>query len=458
MTPRRWLFTSLVLLAALALAACAAPAAVAPEAAPAEEGAPAFPPGKMVVFDYGQPQYWQQFFENFLEDNPDVAPGVTVEMVQTEGEADARQKVILSYTAGAYDELPDAVASAPVSMKAMAEGGILMDVTEYVESFEDRFVDGALDQLYYKGRIWCLPKDLRPQLIFYNNEIFEQYGIDPAEMSTFEGYVEVGRKLKEASNGEVFLSYIDPGAYTWRYWGRRGLMPQAEARIWDDEGNVVIDTDPGTQLALGTLETLYSEGLLYSSTMFQPPLYDATREGKIATYYIGAFWDEFLRQNVPDMEGKWRVMSAPVFEEIGLGGAPVVGMQCLIDKPNPVYADLYKLIWEDYHFNAAAREKWTNQMVEQNAPYSNPIARELLEDDFWKEPEPFYGGQSFREMEGKGLENPSQNLRVTEKDAEADQIISAEIEKWVAGSQTMDEAIANMGQQLRDRIGQAPAE
>lgn len=458
MTPRRWLFTSLVLLAALALAACAAPAAVAPEAAPAEEGAPAFPPGKMVVFDYGQPQYWQQFFENYLEDNPDVAPGVTVEMVQTEGEADARQKVILSYTAGAYDELPDAVASAPVSMKAMAEGGILMDVTEYVESFEDRFVDGALDQLYYKGSIWCLPKDLRPQLLFYNNDIFEQYGIDPAEMSTFEGYVEVGRKLKEASNGEVFLSYIDPGAYTWRYWGRRGLMPQAEARIWDDEGNVVIDTDPGTQLALGTLESLYSEGLLYSTTMFQPPLYDATREGKIATYYIGAFWDEFLRQNVPDMEGKWRVMSAPVFEEIGLGGAPVVGMQCLIDKPNPVYADLYKLIWEDYHFNAAAREKWTNQMVEQNAPYSNPIARELLEDEFWKEPEPFYGGQSFREMEGKGLENPSQNLRVTEKDAEADQIISAEIEKWVAGSQTMDEAIANMGQQLRDRIGQAPVE
>ncbi len=458
MTHTRWLFTSLLLLATLALAACAAPAAVAPEAAPAEEGAPAFPPGKMVVFDYGQPQYWQQFFENFLEDNPDVAPGVTVEMVQTEGEADARQKVMLSYTAGAYDELPDAVASAPVSMKAMAEGGILMDVTEYVESFEDRFVDGALDQLYYKDRIWCLPKDLRPQLLFYNNEIFEQYGIDPAEMSTFEGYVEVGRKLKEASNGEVFLSYIDPGAYTWRYWGRRGLMPQAQARIWDDEGNVVIDSDPGTQLALGTLETLYSEGLLYSTAMFQPPLYDATREGKIATYYIGAFWDEFLRQNVPDMEGKWRVMSAPVFEEIGLGGAPVVGMQCLIDKPNPVYADLYKLVWEDYHFNAAAREKWTNQMVEQNAPYSNPIARELLEDEFWKEPEPFYGGQSFREMEGKGLENPSQNLRVTEKDAEADQIISAEIEKWVAGSQTMDEAIANMGQQLRDRIGQAPVE
>jgi multiple sugar transport system substrate-binding protein len=458
MKSRRTLFVCLLLLTALAVGACAAPMPAAPAAAPAEEGAPSFPPGKMITFAYGQPQFWQQFFENFLEDNPDVAPGVTVEMVQTEGEADARQKVILSYTAGAYDELPDAVASAPVSMKAMAEGGILIDVTEYVEGFADRFVDGALDQLYYQDRIWCLPKDLRPQLLFYNNAIFEQYDIDPAEMTTIEGYIETGRKLKEASDGEVYLSYIDPGAYTWRYYGRRGLMPQAQARIWDAEGNVVIDTDPGAALALKTLETLDSEGLLYTTAMFQPPLYDATREGKIATFYIGAFWDEFLRKNVPDMEGKWRVMPAPVFEDVGLGGAPVVGMECLINKPNPVYADLYKLIWEDYQFNAAAREKWTNQMVEQDAPYSNPIALELLADDFWKEPEPFYGGQSFREMEGVGLENPSQNLRVTEADAEADQIISAEIERWVAGSQTMDEAIANMGQQLRATIGQAPAE
>ena len=40
-----------------------------------------------------------------------------------------------------------------------------------------------------------------------------------------EGYIEAGRQLKEKSNGEVYLSYIDPTSKTWRYWGRRGLMP-----------------------------------------------------------------------------------------------------------------------------------------------------------------------------------------------------------------------------------------
>jgi multiple sugar transport system substrate-binding protein len=293
------LIAALLSLLALVLAGCAAPAAPAAtggESAASGEAAAGeaagetgdgewgpFSPGRMVVFDYGQPQYWQQFFEMYLEAHPDLAPGVTVEMVQTEGEADARQKVVLSYTAGAMDELPDAVASAPVSMKAMAEGGILMDITEYVEGFADRLAPGALDQLYYNGRIYCLPKDLRPQLLFYNNAIFEEYGIDPARMSTIEGWIEVGRELKEASGGEVFLSYIEPGLRTWRYYGRRGLMPQANARIWDDEGNVVIDTDPGARLAFETLETMHDEGLLFSATVFDPPLYEATRQDKIAT-------------------------------------------------------------------------------------------------------------------------------------------------------------------------------
>ena len=58
-------------------------------------------------------------------------------------------------------------------------------------------------------------------------------------------------------------------------------------------------------------------------------------------------------------------------------------------------------------------------------------------------------------MEGKGLENSSQNLVVTPEDSEADTIISAELEKYVAGDQTMDEAIANMQANLESRIGQA---
>ena len=269
------------------------------------------------------------------------------------------------------------------------------------------------------------------------------------------GYLEAGRLLKERSNGEVYLSYIDPSTFTWRYWGRRGLMPQANARIWDEKGNVIIGSDEGTKLALGFLDQLNSEGLLYKTNMMSQPLYEATDDGIIATYYIGAFWDEFLRGNLTKTAGDWRVMSAPVFEEIGTAGAPVGSFYCLVDAHNEAYTELAEMMWKDFVTDGEAYKTWVNKMTEVNGPYSNPISLEMLQDPFWQEGSDFYGGQSFRKAESDGLINPSANMPLTLNDAEADSIISAEIEKYVAGEQTMDQAIANMQSELTLRIGVA---
>ena len=269
------------------------------------------------------------------------------------------------------------------------------------------------------------------------------------------GYLEAGRLLKERSNGEVYLSYIDPSTFTWRYWGRRGLMPQANARIWDEKGNVIIGSDEGTKLALGFLDQLNSEGLLYKTNMMSQPLYEATDDGIIATYYIGAFWDEFLRGNLTKTAGDWRVMSAPVFEEIGTAGAPVGSFYCLVDAHNEAYTELAEMMWKDFVTDGEAYKTWVNKMTEVNGPYSNPISLEMLQDPFWQEGSDFYGGQSFRKAESDGLINPSANMPLTLNDAEADSIIRAEIEKYVAGEQTMDQAIANMQSELTLRIGVA---
>ncbi len=443
--------------------ASAADTAPAADAAPAAEGAAVglptpskpIPPGTMITWAFGQPKFLQMWNEDFLARHPEIQ-GVTSEMVTTTGEEEVRQKTMLAFTSQSFDEMADAISTFPVSMQAMIDADMLVDNTDFLMPFKDQFVAGAYDQIVYKGRLYCLPRSLRPQLLFYNQELLDQYGIDPAQMKTFEGYLEVGRQLKEQSNGEVFLSYEDPAPRTWRYWGRRGLMPQAGARIWDDDGNVVIDTDPGALKALKYFETLHNEGLLYNSKILEPPLYEATRQGKVATYYIGAFFDEFLKANLQDMAGKWRVMEAPVFQDLNLGGAPVVDIQCLPKKPDAPYVDLYRQLWYDYNFNSTARQEYTLNVIKENGPVQNPLSKAMLAEPFWQEPDPYYGGQSFRQMEGQGLENVSQNLRVTTKDAEADTIISAELEKFVAGAQTMDEAIANMAKNLRDKIGQAP--
>ena len=404
---------------------------------------------KLTIWSYGTPEYMRIYFQRYLDREN---TGLTAEMANYSGEAEVRQQIMMTVNAGAMDDLPTAISTFPVSMQVLVEAGLLADITDYVTPYMDQFVEGAFDQATYNGRIYGMPYTLQPKMMFYNQEIFDKYEIDPARMATFQGYIEVGRELLEKSGGKVKLSYVDPSSYTWRYWFRRRLMPQANARIWDENGNVVFDTDPGTRLAMETFNTLLSEGMLMNVGIFSAEQYEAARQGEIATYYIESFWDTFLRGNLQDMSGAWRCMPAPVFDEVGTAGAQVIAMYCPVNTGNEEKTKLFVDMLLDFNLNAAERNQWTEDMLAMDYATEHPITKELQADPYWTEASDFYGGQSYRQMVTKSFENPSANLPVNLNDAEADTIISSEMEKWVAGSQDMETTITAIGRELRTRL------
>ena len=404
---------------------------------------------KLTIWSYGTPEYMRIYFQRYLDREN---TGLTAEMANYSGEAEVRQQIMMTVNAGAMDDLPTAISTFPVSMQVLVEAGLLADITDYVTPYMDQFVEGAFDQATYNGRIYGMPYTLQPKMMFYNQEIFDKYEIDPARMATFQGYIEVGRDLLEKSGGKVKLSYVDPSSYTWRYWFRRGLMPQANARIWDENGNVVFDTDPGTRLAMETFNTLLSEGMLMNVGIFSAEQYEAARQGEIATYYIESFWDTFLRGNLQDMSGAWRCMPAPVFDEVGTAGAQVIAMYCPVNTGNEEKTKLFVDMLLDFNLNAAERNQWTEDMLAMDYATEHPITKERQADPYWTEASDFYGGQSYRQMVTKSFENPSANLPVNLNDAEADTIISSEMEKWVAGSQDMETTITAIGRELRTRL------
>lgn len=410
-----------------------------------------YPEGTFLYASAGLPQYKKIYYDDFLERQGENGEGVTVEY-QTMDAATLQQKLIMGFTAGTYDDLPDVVFVGPTEIAEFEKYGLLMDLTDILEPFRELLVDGALEGLTFNNKIYAFPDEVRPQLLYYNRDIFEEYGIDPARCETIEGWIEVGRELKEKSGGEVYLSNYDPGANTWRYYGRRGFIPQANGNIFDEEGKVIFDTDEGVKKGLETLETLMSEDLLLAAPWFDTSCFDAIRDGKIATFYIGAFYDEHLQKNVPEEAGKWGILTAPYFEDIGTVGAPVVGGAAIVNKPDNKYAQLYTDIWKDYNFNFEERKSYVQQMMDEGGPYSNTVVLEALEDEFWQQGDEFYGGQSLMKAETDGLVNASTPLRVSEYDALADSTISPEIEKYLAGEQTMDEAISNAAEQLRMKI------
>ena len=91
----------------------------------AGEDKQAYPDGTMTIYAYGQPQYLQIYFDNWLERNRDIAPGVKIEIVQTKDVNDAREKISMTYLSGAMDDLPTATMIDPVSLIDLAKGGIV---------------------------------------------------------------------------------------------------------------------------------------------------------------------------------------------------------------------------------------------------------------------------------------------------------------------------------------------
>ena len=109
----------------------------------AGEDKQAYPDGTMTIYAYGQPQYLQIYFDNWLERNRDIAPGVKIEIVQTKDVNDAREKISMTYLSGAMDDLPTATMIDPVSLIDLAKGGIVMDVTDDISPQVPNMVDGA---------------------------------------------------------------------------------------------------------------------------------------------------------------------------------------------------------------------------------------------------------------------------------------------------------------------------
>ena len=52
-----------------------------------------YPDGTVSIYCTGQPQFLQMYFDDWLERNRDIAPGVTIELVQIETQAAGRQKI-----------------------------------------------------------------------------------------------------------------------------------------------------------------------------------------------------------------------------------------------------------------------------------------------------------------------------------------------------------------------------
>ncbi|GAA1965821.1 sugar ABC transporter substrate-binding protein [Catenulispora subtropica] len=229
-----------------------------------------------------------------------------------------------------------------------------------------------------KGKVLALPWDIGPCGLFYRTDIFQQAGVDPASIKTWDDYVAAGVQIKEKTGKKLLV--VDPtGDSTF------GMMLQQEGQGYFKDGKVAVNT-PEAVKAMTVMKQLSDKGLVDYEKGWDA-LVAATKDGKVATTPTAAWWSGTLTDEMKELQGKFSAMPLPAFTPGGIRTANNGGSLLSISAQSKNSATA----WAFMQFALADSANQVSMLKNEGIfPAFDPA----LSDPYVTAPQDYYGGQT----------------------------------------------------------------
>lgn len=201
----------------------------------------------------------------------------------------------------AGNQAPDLMWLSQEYIPAYATNGAIIDITENLDSQTEidmsDYLEGALDTAKYQGDIYGLPWIAQPFVVYYNQTMFEETGLDSPSLDwTWDDFKEVASQLT-SEDVYGFGSTGNPPTAVFA-WGEGG-------EIIDEDGNVQIDSDE-TIRGLEVMNSIIDNDFTMSySDISSIGTEQAFINGEIAMMIGGA--NDDVERNVEEAGGEFEV-------------------------------------------------------------------------------------------------------------------------------------------------------
>lgn len=202
----------------------------------------------------------------------------------------------------------------------------LEPLNEYVEpelknNVEERF------NLYEKdGNYYGIDYHVGATVMYYNQEIMDEAGVDIDSIVTWDDYVEAGKQVVEKTGKS--MTTIE----TTEQFSLFPLISQRGSNYFDENGEVIMDNDVNVETLQFLQDMIYKDEIAVAAPggfHHSEEYYGFMNDGGAASlmmpiWYMGRFIDY-----MPDLEGKMQIRPLPVWEEggnrtAGIGGTGTV--------------------------------------------------------------------------------------------------------------------------------------
>ena len=275
-------------------------------------------------------EFYGQMVDKWNEENPDKQIQITF---STYPYSDMHNKLMMSLQAGsgAPDLCDIEIGQFP---NYSGDDSPLYSMNDALAPYEDTMVQSRLD-VYSKadGTRLGVPFHVGATVMYWNADLLESYGLDYKSVKKWDDYTKLGEELKEASNGEVYLTSVDTGGVDWMW---LAMAENGEDWTGGPDGTVNVQLDSVKEM-LTMQQNWLNDGIAMVSTDGHVDLeagFSNIMEGKIASFPKAMWYMSRFKDYMPEMEGKYDITTCPVFEEgqkcsVGIGGTgTVVTNQC----------------------------------------------------------------------------------------------------------------------------------
>jgi lactose/L-arabinose transport system substrate-binding protein len=221
---------------------------------------------------------------------------------------------LASLVAGAG--LPDAAWIDSHTYQKLARTGQLLPLDEYQEPYRQDILDYLWGGGIYNGVQYGCPRRYASELLWYRKDRFEEAGIDPEEVDTWDDFMTLGQR---ATGDGKFMSVFDESGFDYAL--QSMLFGKEGTGFFDAQDNVVVNSDEN----LANLEKwneMIQSGIMRAVPYWQPDWYDAARTGQLACIVMPYWYGNLFPENFPDSAGQWGVLRIPSIRA-GLDNASV---------------------------------------------------------------------------------------------------------------------------------------
>lgn len=255
----------------------------------------------------------EKLVDNFNKANPDI-------QVTHTGFENTPYETTLKTAFGGGTPADIVEVNGGADMFQYAQADQLVDLTDIISKMP---IKPGLDSTYkIDGKLWGIPWNLSVgNLVWYNKDMFAKAGIDPAEMKTWDGFLGVAQKFKDAGITPIAFGDSEgwPGNHYFTHLSRRLLSDQQYVDIalqsYDPKLNPEVKwNDPASVKAWEMFRSLLDKGYFTAGYLAddEPTAEKVFITGKAPIFSMGSWEAGSIQTTAPD--GNFGVMLFPTVD------------------------------------------------------------------------------------------------------------------------------------------------